>query len=217
MKRLVDEKKSLEKLSREEQARKDILATMRSLVERYGYHKITLDDIAKSLGKTKGFLYYYYPDKDAILEAAIEAESLAMQNEIDIAISKEVTGIAKIRAFILVCHLEIQKRQSLLSKLRGEVQSMEGRGVLGILLDKSGEFMKMDAPILKTLLEIGIKDGSLRSLKGGKLEAVAYMISTILHGIEYDYIMDKATEHNEKRIRLAIEALEHGIANPRNP
>ena len=212
MRKQVNAEKVSDNLSREAQSRKEILATMRSLVERYGYSKITLDDIAKSLSKTKGFLYYYYPDKEAILEAAIEAESIEMQNEVDKALALETTGLAKIRAFVLVCHQEIQKRQSILSQMRNEIQPDKSRDTLRLLLDKSGELMKMDSPLIKALLQEGMKDGSLRPLKGNKIEALAYIISLMLHGIEYDYIMGNADGHGEKRLRLALEALEHGIA-----
>jgi AcrR family transcriptional regulator len=197
--------------TREERTRREILVATRALVERYGFAKLTLDDIAGALGKKKSFLYYYYSDKEAILAAAIEAESLDMQREVDKALAKESSGLAKVRTYILVCHQEIQKRLPILTQLRGEIQA-KNRDTLGLLLEKSKELMKMDMPLLKELLGEGAHDGSMRPFDEREIEALAHFISLALHGIEYDYILEDADERFEENLRIALGTLEHGIA-----
>jgi len=198
-------------LTREERTRREILVATRALVERYGFAKLTLDDIAGALGKKKSFLYYYYSDKEAILAAAIEAETVEMQKEVDKALAKDSTGLAKIRTYILVCHQEIQKRLPIITQLRGEIRA-KNRDTLGILLEKSKELMKMDLPLLNALMEEGVRDGSMRSFDAREIEAMAHFISLALHGIEYDYILEDADEHFEENLRIALGVMEHGIA-----
>lgn len=59
---------------REAQRRGDILEAARSLYQRYGYRKTTMDDIAKAAGITKPTIYSYFKGKKDILVALVEWE-----------------------------------------------------------------------------------------------------------------------------------------------
>lgn len=51
-----------------------ILKTAREILARNGFAKTTLDDIANALGMKKSSLYYYYSNKDALLEDVMNRE-----------------------------------------------------------------------------------------------------------------------------------------------
>jgi len=51
-----------------------IVKTACALLAKYGFAKLTLDDIADSLGMKKSSLYYYYDNKDALLEDVMRRE-----------------------------------------------------------------------------------------------------------------------------------------------
>jgi AcrR family transcriptional regulator len=51
-----------------------ILNTALSLLAKNGFAKTTLDDIASALGMKKSSLYYYYQNKDALLQDVIDRE-----------------------------------------------------------------------------------------------------------------------------------------------
>jgi AcrR family transcriptional regulator len=198
--------------TREERTRGEILAATLSLVERYGFAKLTLDDIAGALGKKKSFLYYYYPDKEAILAATVDASTREIQKILSESISKEKTGLAKIQAYILLCHQEIQKRLPIIIQLRNEIRA-KNRETLGILLEKSNELVRMNLPIMEDLLREGGRDGSLIPFGEVEITAIARFISLLLHGIEYDYILGDADASFERDLRIALGVLEHGIAS----
>ena len=63
-----------ETLQRDEIIVKEIVDTARALFKKSGFKKTTMGDIARSLGKAKSSLYYYYPSKEDIFEAVIYAE-----------------------------------------------------------------------------------------------------------------------------------------------
>jgi AcrR family transcriptional regulator len=198
-------------LTREERTRKEILAATRTLIELHGFAKLTLDDIAGSLGKRKSFLYYYYPDKEAILAAAIEAESQEMQRVVDMELAKAKHGLAKIHTYILVCHQEVLKRAPLLKHLRNEIQ-VKNHSTLGLVLEKSSEMMKMDLPLITEILREGVRDGSIRKFSAKEIDAMAHFVTLTLHGIEYGYILGDVDAQFEVRLRIALTILEHGIA-----
>lgn len=51
-----------------------ILKTARELLAKNGFAKTTLDDIAQALGMKKSSLYYYYSNKEALLEDVMNHE-----------------------------------------------------------------------------------------------------------------------------------------------
>ncbi len=66
-----------------------ILSTARNIIIKQGYAKTTLDDIASALGMKKSSLYYYYQNKDALLEDVIKNEKDKYLSIISEALSKK--------------------------------------------------------------------------------------------------------------------------------
>jgi len=60
---------------KEQQARKTrrrILSVAAKLFARHGYHKTTVNDIARGVGMTTGAVFHYFPSKEALLDALVE-------------------------------------------------------------------------------------------------------------------------------------------------
>lgn len=73
-----------------------ILNTARQLLTKNGYAKTTLDDIANVLGMKKSSLYYYYQNKEALLEDVIKFEKEKYLQLINKAFLEGETTIDKI-------------------------------------------------------------------------------------------------------------------------
>lgn len=53
----------------------------RELFMRYGFRSVTMDEIAGQMGISKKTLYQFYEDKDALVEAVMQAEIAYMQEQ----------------------------------------------------------------------------------------------------------------------------------------
>ena len=60
--------------AQDDKARSAILVAARGLIQRYGFRKTTMDDIARAVGKERTSLYYYFPGKKEVMKALIEHE-----------------------------------------------------------------------------------------------------------------------------------------------
>ncbi len=69
-----------------------ILAVVADLLARYGYRKLTLDDIARAAGVGKGTLFLYWQDKDAIVLSAIWREKRRVNEDIARRIAADRAG-----------------------------------------------------------------------------------------------------------------------------
>ena len=72
------------KYSKEEQLREEVVNTAQKLFKQYGLQKTTMEDIAKSMGRGKSTLYYYYKSKEEIFEAVIMQEIDEVFERIDV-------------------------------------------------------------------------------------------------------------------------------------
>ena len=65
-----------------------ILKAAKKLISKYGYKKVSMDEIAEEAGVTKKTVYSYFPSKEELLNALIRKELEKMKKELE-AIEKE--------------------------------------------------------------------------------------------------------------------------------
>ena len=59
--------------TKEDLMQQQILTAAKELFRVYGLAKVTMDDVAKAIGKGRSSLYYYYKSKDEIFDAVVNA------------------------------------------------------------------------------------------------------------------------------------------------
>src|SRR5579871_5512584 len=99
-----------EMLQRDELIEREIVDTARVLFQQSGFKKTTMGDIARSLGKAKSSLYYYYPSKEDIFEAVLYAEMDELLNQIHQSIRQAHTSREKL---IIYCRCRLNKLKQL--------------------------------------------------------------------------------------------------------
>src|ERR1700745_3693204 len=110
-----------EMLQRDEIVVRDILDTARALFTQYGFKKTTMGDIARSLGKAKSSLYYYYPSKEDIFEAVINAEMDELLAGIHHALAHAKSSKEKLTAYCRCRLVKINELCNLSDALKSEI------------------------------------------------------------------------------------------------
>jgi AcrR family transcriptional regulator len=75
------EKPRSENRSRRQERAERILDTAAALIQRWGYNKTTIDDIAKHAGVAKGTIYLHWKTREALFQALLTREYLTMLEE----------------------------------------------------------------------------------------------------------------------------------------
>src|SRR6201995_1626773 len=99
-----------ETLQRDEIIVRDIVDTARGLFKKSGFKKTTMGDIARSLGKAKSSLYYYYSSKEDIFEAVVYAEMDELLDQIHRETGKATSSKEKL---IVYCRCRLEKLSEL--------------------------------------------------------------------------------------------------------
>lgn len=187
----------------EETARGEILNVTISLIEKYGFTKLSLNDIAHELGKTKGFLYYYFPDKDAIFQAAIELKVQETQTQLQLVLSQEKTGLDKIRRYCLFLLETVRNAMPSILKLREDIRTKQP-SMLNSLLEMSNSLTRMKIPLLEEMLREGVKDGSLPRHSKTEVYAISRVIAWTMQGFVYDSLMGNLDSDPDESLRVIL-------------
>lgn len=84
------------------QKKKEAVAreALRSFAER-GYSAVSMDELARRLGMSKGTLYRYFPSREALLYAAVRREAAEVDAAVQAIVNNETLGFAeKLRLFL---------------------------------------------------------------------------------------------------------------------
>lgn len=96
-----------------------ILTNSRELFEQYGYQKTTLTDIAKSIGKVKTAIYYYFSGKEEIFAELVQTEAEAFNKKLFNTVEKATKPIEKLELYVdtrMKLMLQLSSRYSFLKK-----------------------------------------------------------------------------------------------------
>ncbi|PZP43580.1 MAG: hypothetical protein DI598_15610 [Pseudopedobacter saltans] len=96
-----------------DKSRKEILINAQKLFQEKGLADVTVDDIARSIGKGKSSLYYYFKNKEDIFSAVLEMEINEIIRDTIKKTIKENTFQKKLEAFALTKFEMAKRRKSL--------------------------------------------------------------------------------------------------------
>ncbi len=68
---------------------------------RYGFHKTTMDEIAKHIHKAKGILYYYFKSKEELFNEVLKQELNNVKTELSKITGSDVDSLTMIKKYFL--------------------------------------------------------------------------------------------------------------------
>lgn len=122
---------------------------------RRGYHGTSLEDVAQRLGVTKAALYYYFPNKQAVLKACFDNVMREGLENVERARQAKVSGREKIR-IVLSNFLE-----HLVSEMSVSVAMMEDDALSPEDVAEVKAQRDSFEEALRGFIREGIKDGSI--------------------------------------------------------
>jgi AcrR family transcriptional regulator len=198
-------------ITKEEQIQEQILQTAKQLFQLHGFRRVTIDDIAKAIGKARSSLYYYYKTREEILEAVIAAEILELMTTVTLAVNKAASAEEKIKTFFLT-------RLQLVFEKRGFFNSLdEGIDVAEISGYQKAKFAihldiwQREGALLGQIITEGIRHGELTVLNSKDQEDLIFVLLSSLRGLKHEMLKRNDFSNVETSVRVLISSLIHGL------
>ncbi len=172
-----------------------ILNTARLLLARQGFAKTTLDDIANALGMKKSSLYYYYTNKDALLDDVMKREQENYFSAVLKSVEQSDSAIDKIINF------EKTKFGYLQESLKFHDMNA------GIMLELKGKMFRhiqsihqAESDIIDKILQEGARRNEIKKCNTKKVAKLILTFSEALRHREFyfaSFSVDKTIDFNK--------------------
>lgn len=171
---------------KEEIFKEDIIREAQKLFQLYGLKKTTMEDIAKSLGKGKSTLYYYYQSKEQIFEEVLQRELQEVFRQTQFAVESVESAGEKLKVFAVT-------RINVLSNMLNLYRLVCGEFVEQIPCGRIlfNEYSQLEINLIKSILLYGIEKGEFNREIEKEMDLLPSVVVSSIRGIERDFFNDK--------------------------
>ena len=188
-----------------------ILDAFQELLDKKNIQTISVSEIAQTAGIGKGSIYYYFPSKDAILEALVERNyEKPLETAKQLAAQTEISPFTRMAMIFQACRNsreEFQKQDS-----TGKAESAQAETFLHHQYLK--HLISELKPTLTQIIQQGIDNGEIHfDYPAALAEIVLIVLSIKLDNT----LVPSTSEEIGETIRGLIALLEKGTENPVGP
>ncbi|RLD15878.1 hypothetical protein DRI50_03225 [candidate division KSB1 bacterium] len=196
-----------------DQKKQQILKAASHLIAKFGYDKTTLDDIANLIKIKKTTLYYYYRNKDEIVQEVVRSETDRYLKELKENLDKQKSAHSKIREYIrtkMNCMKEMLNIYDLSKQRFLEISSKIHSMISNVL--------KEEEQLLSGIIKDGMKNKELKSCDAQKIaEAIVAISEAVKYKELYNTNMlslsDKEFSKMESDINYILSLVFDGLEN----
>src|ERR1700761_6803647 len=187
-------------LAKDDIIQRQILLAARRLFQVHGLQKVTMDDVAKAIGKGRSSLYYYYKSKDEIFEAVIALDIREIIDAITKAVENVLTTEQKIKAFCRSKLLVIQEKRSFYIALDAGMDADTLSNFNKAKIAHHNLIMKQEGALLIQILKHGVTIGELREIDKTNMDMLIFVLLSSLHGLKREMLMENSFEKVEQAV-----------------
>lgn len=170
--------------TKEDLMQQQILAAAKGLFQVYGLAKVTMDDVAKAIGKGRSSLYYYYKNKDEIFDAVVMIEVHEMLAAMTRAVEQAFGVEQKLHAFLLTKLEVIQEKRVFFKMLDVGMDADTFSNFMKTKIVLHNYIIRQESVLLAALLTDGMNIGELRKMPASELEMLIMVLLSSLRGLK---------------------------------
>lgn len=197
--------------AKEDIVQEQILQAAKRLFQAHGLHKVTMDDVAKAIGKGRSSLYYYYKSKDEIFDAVIAIDIREMIAAITQAVGKAHTVEQKINAFFVAKLNVLREKRAFYNMLDAGMDADTLSNFNKTKILHHDLIMKQEGSLLGQILKQGIESGELRHMDAKETEALIFVLLSSLHGLKREMRMGNNFDRIKPAVSTLTDMVMHGL------
>jgi len=185
--------------------REDILRAASVAFQKYGLAKTNLEDISQECGIKTSAMYYYFKNKDEILNMMFDTDLHKIQNNIKRAVDSKDTPQEKIRAYMIENLNSVKEQRKYFYMIRKYDLPFKYKKMAQVHKEKFDDFKE------KLLTEI-ITDGiNKKAFNVNSIESLVHIITGIGMGLSVKILIDNQDLDVTSTIDSIIQIILQGI------
>jgi AcrR family transcriptional regulator len=199
--------------TKEDLMQQQILAAAKRLFQVYGLAKVTMDDVAKAIGKGRSSLYYYYKSKDEIFDAVVQIEVREM-----LAAMTQATGQAsgfeqKLRVFFLTKIEVLREKRAFFKTLDVGMDADALSNFNKTKMALHSLIVRQESALLEAILTDSTNKGELRKMPAPEMEMLIMVLLSSLRGIKRELELEDDTVKAVPAVDTFIRMVMYGLKN----
>ena len=197
--------------AKEELIQEQILQAAKRLFAVHGLYKVTMDDVAKAIGKGRSSLYYYYKNKDEIFDAVMGIEIREMMTAMSRAVTEAQTAEEKLQAFCSAKLHVLREKKAFFGMLDIGMDADTLSQFHKTQITHHNQIMQQESDLLLQILSYGIKTGELRNISHKEQDMLIFVLLSSLHGMKREMILENDFEKIGPAVKAFANLMIHGL------
>ena len=186
------------------EVRDQVIESATKHFSKYGFHKTTMDEIAKNIHKAKGVLYYYFRSKEELFNEVLKKELGTVKKALLNIIHSNNNSLAILKDYMLTRFQLLNKAVNYHETLKADFFEK-----YHFVKDVRDDFDSFEQVQLTTVIEKGNVEGYLNVKDIGSTVDVAMMI---IKSIEIPFYLQAKYEPYENTLHDLINMIASGLA-----
>ena len=196
---------------KEDMIQQQVIRAAQQLYQQHGLHKVTMEDVAKAIGKGKSSLYYYYKSKEEIFDAVMNVEIKEIIAEIAHAVNMADTIEEKIQAFCIAKFKISKKRKTTFNTMDTGMNIDELASYTRTKQHLHKQFRMQESAFFKKILEAGIEKREILSIDENEMDMVVFVLLSSFRGLKREIIEENNDKDEDEAARTMCTLIMNGL------
>lgn len=189
-----------------DRVKSEIIKASSEVFLKYGFAKVSMLSISQASGKGRSTLYYYFKNKNEVLEAfaAVKFEKLLDQSQKHL--SADAGFIHNMETYYKT---KLQHFRKLLDQYSLLIEDMKAQPSL--FITKSKLFFKEESDVIRKIILWANQRGEIAPLEEENIDFLASTLVTTFRSFEQDILLFGGLENFESKITWMTQILYKGL------
>jgi AcrR family transcriptional regulator len=187
--------------------RKKILSVANKLFSRFGFHKTSMDEIAKIARKAKGSLYYHFASKEELFKEVVSKEIMSLKDQLSVIINNnDLSASDKIKKYLF-------RRMEILNDAANYHETLKADFFehFDFIDDLREELDEWEKESLRKILLQGVETKEFAAI--GDMDILLDVFMIVLRGLEIPFFLQNKYEKYSPYVEGLIGILIRGVAS----
>ena len=183
-----------------------ILNVANKLFSRFGFHKTSMDEIAKIARKAKGSLYYHFASKEELFKEVVSIEIINLKNQLSVIIDNtDISATEKIKKYLI-------KRMEVLNYAANYHETLKADFFehFDFIDDLRTELDKWEIINLQKIILQGVDTGEFAVI--GDIDVLLDVFIMVLKGLEIPFFLQNKYEKYSPHFEGLMGIMTKGLA-----
>ncbi len=184
-----------------------IVTVATNLFSRFGFHKTSMDEIAKIARKAKGSLYYHFASKEELFKEVVSKEIMNLKDQLDVIINNtDLSASDKIKKYLL-------RRMEILNDAANYHETLKADFFehFDFIDDLREELDEWEKESLKKILLQGVETKEFTAIED--MDVLLDVFMMVLRGLEIPFFLQNKYEKYSPYFEGLMGILIKGVAS----